>query len=112
MQLAFQLALYYQKGCVVPTYESCSTAAFKYGRTETIRSCTMETKTTCEALAKKSSKLPVSELKRLIVNCSNVHNALTKDAAMGDYKTIIIFKLSLLYKKFLTNLRAFSMFYL
>lgn len=84
MQLAFQLALYYQKGCVVPTYESCSTAAFKYGRTETIRSCTMETKTTCEALAKKSSKLPVSELKRLIVNCSNVHNALTKDAAMGQ----------------------------
>ncbi|XP_076246066.1 carnitine palmitoyltransferase 2 isoform X2 [Calliopsis andreniformis] len=84
MQLAFQLAFYYQKGCVVPTYESCSTAAFKHGRTETIRSCTMETKTVCEALSQTSSKLSMSELKQLIIKCSKVHTALTKDAAMGQ----------------------------
>lgn len=28
----------------VATYESCSTAAFKHGRTETMRPCTIETK--------------------------------------------------------------------
>ncbi|KZC11017.1 Carnitine O-palmitoyltransferase 2, mitochondrial [Dufourea novaeangliae] len=83
MQLAFQLALYYQKNCVVPTYESCSTAAFKHGRTETIRSCTVETKITCEAIAQKSNNLSKSELKQLIINCSNSHNTITKDAAMG-----------------------------
>ncbi|XP_076280152.1 carnitine palmitoyltransferase 2 [Lasioglossum baleicum] len=84
MQLAFQLALYYQKNCVAPTYESCSTAAFKHGRTETIRSCTMETKTTCESMTRKNNTLTKSELKQLIINCGNVHNTLTKEAAMGQ----------------------------
>ncbi|XP_076178681.1 carnitine palmitoyltransferase 2 [Ptiloglossa arizonensis] len=84
MQLAFQLALYYLGDCAVPTYESCSTAAFKHGRTETIRSCTIETKTTCENMVRKNSNLSKLELKQLIINCSNVHNALTKDAAMGQ----------------------------
>lgn len=31
-------------GKYVGTYESCSTAAFKHGRTETMRPCTMQTK--------------------------------------------------------------------
>lgn len=85
MQLAFQLAIYYQKNCVVPTYESCSTAAFKHGRTETLRSCTMETKRACEAIAQKNNNLSMSELKNLIINCSKVHSELSKEAAMGNY---------------------------
>ncbi|XP_054005673.1 carnitine O-palmitoyltransferase 2, mitochondrial [Hylaeus anthracinus] len=84
MQLAFQLALYYQDERSVATYESCSTAAFKHGRTETIRSCTMETKAVCDAMVRKNSNLSNSELKQLIINCSNVHNKLTKEAAMGQ----------------------------
>ncbi|KOC68074.1 Carnitine O-palmitoyltransferase 2, mitochondrial, partial [Habropoda laboriosa] len=84
MQLAFQLALYYQTNCAVPTYESCSTAAFKHGRTETLRSCTMETKKTCEVIAQKNGNLSMSELKHLIINCSNVHNKLSKEAVMGQ----------------------------
>ncbi|XP_033311462.1 carnitine O-palmitoyltransferase 2, mitochondrial [Bombus bifarius] len=84
MQLAFQLALYYQRNCVVPTYESCSTAAFKHGRTETLRSCTIETKKACEAIAQKNNNLSKSELKNLIINCSNVHNKLSKEAVMGQ----------------------------
>lgn len=44
MQLAFQSAYYKLYGKFVATYESCSTAAFKHGRTETIRPCTMATK--------------------------------------------------------------------
>ncbi|XP_031846888.2 carnitine palmitoyltransferase 2 isoform X1 [Nomia melanderi] len=83
MQLAFQLALYYQKNCVAPTYESCSTAAFKHGRTETIRSCTVETKTTCESIIRKNNALSKTALRQLIINCSEVHNKLTKEAAMG-----------------------------
>lgn len=31
-------------GKFVPTYESCSTAAFKHGRTEVVRPCTALTK--------------------------------------------------------------------
>lgn len=44
MQLGFQAAYYRQSGKFVPSYESCSTAAFKHGRTEAIRPCTMATK--------------------------------------------------------------------
>nr|XP_034173162.1 carnitine O-palmitoyltransferase 2, mitochondrial [Osmia lignaria] len=84
MQLAFQLALYYQKNCAVPTYESCSTAAFKHGRTETLRPCTVETKAICEAIVKKNNNLSMSELKGLIMNCSKVHNQLAKEAVMGQ----------------------------
>ena len=43
MQLIFQLAYYNLHKSSAPTYESCSTAAFKHGRTETVRPCTLET---------------------------------------------------------------------
>lgn len=44
MQLGFQVGYYKMTGKFVPTYESCSTAAFKHGRTETVRPCTVATK--------------------------------------------------------------------
>lgn len=44
MQLGFQAAYHRLTGKFVPSYESCSTAAFKHGRTETIRPCTVATK--------------------------------------------------------------------
>lgn len=84
MQLAFQLALYIQEGRLVSTYESCSTAAYKHGRTETIRPCTLETKAICAAMTQRRTELSKSELKRMILECSNAHNALTKDAVMGN----------------------------
>lgn len=84
MQLAFQLALYTQEGKLVSTYESCSTAAYKHGRTETIRPCTLETKAICAAITQKQTELSKSELKRMIIECSNAHNALTKEAVMGN----------------------------
>ncbi|XP_076658046.1 carnitine palmitoyltransferase 2 [Halictus rubicundus] len=106
MQLAFQLALYYQKNCVAPTYESCSTAAFKHGRTETIRSCTMETKTTCESMTRKNNTLTRSELKQLIMNCGNVHNTLTKEAAMGQGFDRHLFALKKIYEQSNTPMPA------
>lgn len=84
MQLAFQLALYTLEGKSVPTYESCSTAAYKHGRTETIRSCTLETKAICHAMTQKRIELSKSELKKMILDCSKAHNVLTKEAVMGN----------------------------
>lgn len=43
MQLAFQLAYYNQYKTSPSTYESCSTAGFKHGRTETVRPASVAT---------------------------------------------------------------------
>ena len=83
MQLAFQLALYKQEARSAATYESCSTAAFKHGRTETIRPCTEHTKAVCSTMVHKSSKISTAELKKMIVDCSEAHTQLVKEAAMG-----------------------------
>ncbi|KAG1471185.1 hypothetical protein G6F56_002266 [Rhizopus delemar] len=42
LQMAFQLAYYRQYGQPCPTYESASTRKFLKGRTETVRSCSVE----------------------------------------------------------------------
>lgn len=83
MQLGFQLAHYQQFGKFVSTYESCSTAAFRHGRTETMRPCTVFTKEFCEevVLKKNSDK---SQLRGIINKCSALHGELTKNAAMGQ----------------------------
>lgn len=85
MQVAFQLALYKREQSAVATYESCSTAAFRHGRTETIRSCTNQTKALCLAIFEsgKSSRND-NEFKKLMIECSKTHNLLTKEAAMGQ----------------------------
>lgn len=85
MQLAFQLAFYKQNQKFVSTYESCSTAAFRHGRTETMRPCTNETKKFVETIIQ-SKKVQVSntELRALLDACSTKHFQLTKEAAMGQ----------------------------
>eukprot|EP00759_Apiculatamorpha_spiralis_P036793 PhF_6_TR37056/c0_g1_i2/m.54263/K08766/CPT2; carnitine O-palmitoyltransferase 2 len=42
VQISLHLAFYRLSGRMAPTYESCSTASFFHGRTETIRSATVE----------------------------------------------------------------------
>ncbi|XP_062994892.1 carnitine O-palmitoyltransferase 2, mitochondrial [Elgaria multicarinata webbii] len=83
-QLAFQMAFLQQYGQTVPTYESCSTAAFKHGRTETIRPASIYTKACSEAFVRRSSKHSAAELRQMIAECSKYHNQLTKEAAMGQ----------------------------
>lgn len=83
MQLSFQLAYKQAFGKYVGTYESCSTAAFRHGRTETMRPCTMATKTFCDA-ALLSSEFDAKKLRSLIDQCSTYHGQLTRDAAMGQ----------------------------
>jgi len=85
MQLAIQLAYLKQYGDTVATYESCSTSAFKHGRTETVRSCTSATKHACALIESKANPLPsLQEIDQAIRECSTVHNQLTKEAAMGQ----------------------------
>ncbi|XP_064632032.1 carnitine O-palmitoyltransferase 2, mitochondrial-like [Lineus longissimus] len=84
MQLSFQMAYYKQFGNFVGSYESCSTSAFKHGRTETIRPCTMETSDACKMFHKTQNRPSVSEMREAIENCSKKHSDLTKEAAMGQ----------------------------
>ncbi|XP_058818068.1 carnitine O-palmitoyltransferase 2, mitochondrial [Topomyia yanbarensis] len=84
MQLGFQLAFYKQHSKFVATYESCSTAAFRHGRTETMRPCTVATKEFCEAIERKKNPLSPTELRALMDKCSALHGQLTKEAAMGQ----------------------------
>lgn len=85
MQLAFQLAYRQAYGKFVGTYESCSTSAFKHGRTETMRPCTMATKNFCDSVLLPSSKKPsAGELGKMLQDCSALHGNLTKEAAMGQ----------------------------
>lgn len=49
-QMVLQLAYFRLNGKVAPTYESAQTRKFKWGRTETIRSCSPESKAFCEAM--------------------------------------------------------------
>ncbi|CAL1275003.1 unnamed protein product [Larinioides sclopetarius] len=82
-QLGFQMAFYKLHGKLVATYESCSTSAFKHGRTETVRPLTSATRRCIEEFHK-SSRPSNSDLKNLLKECTRVHNQLTKEAAMGQ----------------------------
>jgi len=85
-QLSFQLAFRKVFDKTPVTYESCSTAAFKGGRTETVRPCTNETNEAVRAIISngQSDKLTNSELKSLLQKCSQKHYQLCKEASMGD----------------------------
>ncbi|XP_030741922.1 carnitine O-palmitoyltransferase 2, mitochondrial [Echinops telfairi] len=83
-QLAFQMAFLRQYGQTVATYESCSTAAFKHGRTETVRPASVFTKRCSEAFVWEPSRHSAAELQQLMAKCSKHHSQLTKEAAMGQ----------------------------
>ncbi|KAF9438668.1 Carnitine O-acetyltransferase mitochondrial [Entomortierella beljakovae] len=50
VQMALQLAYYRKHKELVATYESAATRKYKHGRTETIRSCSNESKAFCESM--------------------------------------------------------------
>ncbi|KAL4226898.1 Carnitine O-palmitoyltransferase 2 [Mactra antiquata] len=84
LQLVIQMAYYKQYGKTAATYESCSTAAFRRGRTETIRSATHATKKACEMFNQQNNQFTVGELRQALDECSSYHGKLTKEAAMGQ----------------------------
>lgn len=85
-QLSFQLAFKKAYNRTPVTYESCSTAAFKGGRTETVRPCTTETNSAADVIIenRKSSSYSNNQLKDLLQKCSQKHYQLCKEASMGD----------------------------
>ncbi|KAI5610150.1 carnitine O-palmitoyltransferase 2, mitochondrial [Silurus asotus] len=83
-QLAFQMGFLRQFGQTVATYESCSTAAFKHGRTETIRPASIHTQRCAQAFVQQPGQHSVEQLIGLLDACSKYHGQLTKDAAMGQ----------------------------
>uniref|UniRef100_A0A1L8DZ34 Putative carnitine o-acyltransferase crot n=1 Tax=Nyssomyia neivai TaxID=330878 RepID=A0A1L8DZ34_9DIPT len=84
-QFAIQLAYGYLTGGTAATYESCSTAAFRCGRTETVRPATEATKKLCQVLLKKGpGDSATAEDVAMLRECSEKHNQLTKEAAMGQ----------------------------
>ncbi|KRT80870.1 hypothetical protein AMK59_5078, partial [Oryctes borbonicus] len=97
MQMSFQAAYYKLHSTFVPSYESCSTAAFKHGRTEAIRPCTTATKTLSVGMYK-DKKTP-AEIKALVSECSKVHMQLTREAAMGQGFDRHLYALELLSNK-------------
>ena len=76
-----------QYGGVAASYESCSTSAFKHGRTETVRPATLQTKAFSEAVVAGKRG---GALKELVKECSNMHGELTKQAAMGQLRRMPI----------------------
>lgn len=83
-QLAFQMGFLRQYGQTVATYESCSTAAFKHGRTETIRPASIHTQRCAQAFVQQSEQHSVEQLQGLLAACSKYHGQLTREAAMGQ----------------------------
>lgn len=71
-------------GKTAATYESCSTAAYKHGRTETIRAATVATARACQLFHQPVSSRPSNDdLMSAMYECTAKHNQLTKEAAMG-----------------------------
>jgi len=97
MQMGFQLAHERLRGYTPATYESASTAAFKHGRTETIRSATPE----AAAFAKAFCDGSISGEKRaeLLRKAIKRHGEITKDALMGKGMDRHLFALRVLAEK-------------
>uniref|UniRef100_A0A4W3J4N0 Carnitine O-palmitoyltransferase 2, mitochondrial n=1 Tax=Callorhinchus milii TaxID=7868 RepID=A0A4W3J4N0_CALMI len=83
-QLAFQMAFLRQYGQTVASYESCSTAAFRHGRTETIRPASLQAQTCCRAFVQEPARHSVAELRAMVSQSSKHHSKLTREAAMGQ----------------------------
>ena len=77
-QMAFYRAFHFFPA----TYESCSTAAYKHGRTETLRAGTLETKRAAVAFDPKSG-VDVLTKRKLVDEASKKHGALKQEAVMG-----------------------------
>jgi carnitine O-palmitoyltransferase 2 len=94
MQMAFQLAhIKHQGGPLLPsTYESASTAAFKHGRTETIRSATPEAAAFTAAFTNPSAS--VSEKAVAMRAAVDNHSRITREALMGKGMDRHLFALS------------------
>lgn len=81
LQMALQLAYYRTHGHVIPTYETASLRLFKRGRTEVIRTLSVESKAFVEAYA--GAKADAKTKYDLLIKATTAHNNFTKEASAG-----------------------------
>ncbi|GAA5809971.1 hypothetical protein MFLAVUS_003386 [Mucor flavus] len=81
LQMVYQLAYYRQYGKSCPTYESASTRKFRAGRTETVRSCSVETVDFTKAWDDKD--INMSKKLELFSNAIETHMEYMKAASNG-----------------------------
>ena len=90
------MAFYDQYGFSPSTYESCSTGAFKHGRTETVRSASSETAEFAKAFVQEN-KPSRDDLQKLLQSVSAKHNKLTREAALGKIVSLCTYILMFSY---------------
>ncbi|XP_004602212.1 peroxisomal carnitine O-octanoyltransferase [Sorex araneus] len=81
VQLALQLAYFRLHGRPGCCYETAMTRYFYHGRTETVRSCTMEAVKWCESMHDPSTSL--LERQQMMLTAFAKHNKMMKDCSTG-----------------------------
>jgi len=82
VQMALQVTYYRMHGEPAPTYESASTRIYSRGRTDTIRSCTIESLELCQAMVDDDVSA-ATKLSKLLT-AIDVHRADAKAASLGE----------------------------
>ena len=81
IQMALQLAYYRDIGCLHLTYESSMTRLFREGRTETVRSCSVESAKWVKSMD--DPNVSVSERVAMLNKACEHHQKLYRDAMTG-----------------------------
>jgi len=82
VQMALQVTYYRMHGEPAPTYESASTRIYSKGRTDTIRSCTVESLELCKAMV--DDDVPASTKISKLMAAMETHRADAMDAIKGQ----------------------------
>jgi len=82
IQMALQLAYYRDAGKFCLTYEASMTRLFREGRTETVRSCTIESADFCKAV-ESADKSDSAQLKKLLQLACERHQNGYRDSMTG-----------------------------
>ncbi|XP_068449749.1 carnitine O-palmitoyltransferase 2, mitochondrial-like [Clinocottus analis] len=84
VQLAFQMGFLRQYGQKAVARETCSTAAFRHGRTDTIRSVTLQTQRCSRAFVLQPGRHSAEQLQAMLSECSTSHRQLIKEGITGQ----------------------------
>uniref|UniRef100_A0A3Q2I3R7 Peroxisomal carnitine O-octanoyltransferase n=1 Tax=Equus caballus TaxID=9796 RepID=A0A3Q2I3R7_HORSE len=97
VQLALQLAYYRLHGCPGCCYETAMTRYFYHGRTETVRSCTVEAVRWCQSMQNPYASL--LERQQKMLQAFAKHNKMMKDCSTGKGFDRHLLGLSLIAKE-------------
>ena len=84
IQLALQLAYFRDVGAFHLTYEASMTRLYREGRTETVRSCTIESCDFVRAMCEDPKEKGKEELRKLLQKSVRTHQELYKDCMSGS----------------------------